>query len=257
MQNLIICYDDINNWGDALNGRLAQYISGEKVYRLNTNNNAINMKYYCIGSILQYLNTKNFEIWGSGFIKDGETLKRRPNKIHAVRGPLTRNLLLKQGFDCPEIFGDPALLYPRFYKPNVIKKYKYGIIPHYVDLPVISYSPLANNSKIKIINVCDTVESIIDQVNQCEAILSSSLHGLIIADAYDIPAKWVECSNMVGGDGTKFEDYFLSIGMEPYKPIKFYDIWDKDTEILRTLFPTYKKNIDLNKLWHACPFKNK
>ena len=42
--------------------------------------------------------------------------------------------LQEQGVECTEIYGDPALLLPPFYKPIVAKCYREGIIPRYRDI---------------------------------------------------------------------------------------------------------------------------
>ena len=52
----------------------------------------------------------------------------------------------------------------------------------------------------------------------CECIISSSLHGLIIADSYCVPNKRVILTNRVSGDGFKFHDYYSSFGLTD-KPI--------------------------------------
>jgi pyruvyltransferase len=177
-----------------------------------------------------------------------------PNKIHAVRGPLTRDLLLKQGFDCPEIYGDPALLYPRFYKPNIKKKYRFGIIPHYADFSDPWVQKFSNNPDVKIINIKDrTCNKFIDDIHECEILLSSSLHGIIAGDAYGIPSYWIELSNKVHGKGFKFNDYFLSVKrplVEPIRPKLETNIKD-----FSNTFYNYKIDIDLDLLYNACPFK--
>ena len=71
-------------------------------------------------------------VWGTGCIAPGR-IGQTPKKIYAVRGPLTKKELDKRGISCPEIYGDPALLFPQIYNPKIEKKYKLGIIPHYID----------------------------------------------------------------------------------------------------------------------------
>ena len=42
-----------------------------------------------------------------------------------------------------------------------------------------------------------------------KAIVSSSLHGLICSDAYNIPNLWLDEYKLIEGD-FKFKDYFVS-----------------------------------------------
>ena len=51
--------------------------------------------------------------------------------IRAVRGPLTREAILKEGGKCPEIYGDPAIIMPRLYTPKIGAKHKAGLILHH------------------------------------------------------------------------------------------------------------------------------
>ena len=92
-----------------------------------------------IGSILDR-GTKSSIIWGAGLISEDSEPIEIPKKIYAVRGPKTREKLLKSGIDCPEIYGDPALLLPKIYNPKIEKKYELGVIPHYIDKNNNTYS---------------------------------------------------------------------------------------------------------------------
>jgi len=242
------------NWGDAINPVICELISGLEVNHIHSKDENALQRHYCIGSILDHPSSTNFEIWGSGFISKRSKLKFKPNKIHAVRGPLTRNLLLKQGYDCPEIYGDPALLYPQFYKPVIEKEFKFGIIPHYADQNHPWLKQFENNPEVNIINILtNNTNNFVDEVNKCEVILSSSLHGIICGDSYNIPSYWIELSNKVIGKGFKFRDYFGSVGRENVQaimPKKRCDIADISSQ-----FDKYTINIDTNKLYESCPFK--
>jgi pyruvyltransferase len=178
-------------------------------------------------------------IWGTGCIGYGQ-IKHPPKKIYAVRGPLTRKELIKKGIECPEIYGDPALLFPEIYNPSRRIKYTYGLIPHYIDFTdptSLSIIKDLESKGVKIINITSGVFHFIDELLQCKNILSSSLHGLIMSDAYNIPNARIKLSNKLVGGDFKFDDYHLSVN----KPIGINEIhnfknlkyscnikWDKD-----------------------------
>tara|TARA_R100001463_G_scaffold12769_10_gene34442 strand:- start:1518 stop:2285 length:768 start_codon:yes stop_codon:yes gene_type:complete len=245
-------YKHTPNWGDALNKVMIERISGKKLKWVNTNDGNTKQKYIVLGSILQWADEHTI-LWGPGFIGDDRRLSKKPKKICAVRGPLTREIIINQGFDCPEVYGDPALLYPRLYNPmHIKKKHKIGIIPHYID----AKNPWIQRCKrygVKIINILDPVNKVVDEILECEKIAASSLHGIIAADAYGVPSTWIELSDKVLGKGFKFRDYFMSVGRKDREPLRI-----TETTRLKEVynqFYDYKINIDLDKLWAACPFK--
>ncbi|MDD3939939.1 MAG: polysaccharide pyruvyl transferase family protein [Patescibacteria group bacterium] len=245
------CY---GNWGDQLNKILCKKISRKKI-RLVDAIHPQEFCYYNVGSVLGFINSSNCEVWGSGFISKNSKLNVVPKKIHSVRGPLTRQKILEQNLECPEIYGDPALLYPMFYMPFVEKKYKYGIIPHYFDQQTDWILKYKNKPNVKIINVLDpSINKFVIDVNSCEIILSSSLHGIICGDSYGIPSYWIKLSDNVFGEGFKFMDYFLSVKRKDSTPLipKLTDTLEDLTKQLTT----YNIDIDLDKLFNACPFKN-
>jgi pyruvyltransferase len=241
------------NFGDALNPILAKFISGKEISHVPLKDSSKTFRYYGIGSILQFIYSDNCIIWGSGFMADISEMNISPKKICAVRGKLTRDKLLKKGYNCPEIYGDPALLYPIFYNPKVEKKYKIGIIPHYVDNENLWLNNFKNDKNVLIINALDDVNKIIKDILSCECIISSSLHGIIAADAYNVPSIWVEFSEKIGGNGFKFRDYFSSVNRIDTTPIKI-DTTTKLADIMNQFYD-YKIDIDLEKLYNSCPFK--
>ena len=203
------------NFGDAINYELALNISKKEVEWVPSN---YSKEYYmAIGSILHRANSKTL-VWGSGLISKDSSPIEKPKEIFAVRGPLTRNRLLNLGIKCPDVYGDPALLFPIYFNPKIDKKYELGIIPHYVDKNN-NFFQKTFNPDINIIDIEDKDPyNFVKEVLQCKKIISSSLHGLIIADAYDIPSIQVAFSNAITGGNFKFNDYFLSVNRNLVNP---------------------------------------
>lgn len=247
------------NWGDALNPVLIHHLSGLhpfliRRYTINPKNEPI---YTVIGSYLQapLLTTtvlKNTIIWGTGFLDGSGRLRGIPKKICAVRGPLSRENIRKTGLKCPEVYGDPALLYPRIYKPKITKKYKLGIVPHYKDKANSLLETFKNIPDITIIDIEGPVNSVVDQISGCKYIASSSLHGIIAADAYGVPSSWIKLSDNVLGEGFKFRDYFGSVGRAETEPLIINT--ETTADDLYDTFYHYRIDIDLHELLDACPF---
>ena len=248
--HLPLYYCESPNWGDALSPVLCSMLSGKPVKKmLWTHQN----RYFAIGSILEHANSRA-EVWGSGFVwPDGKFSEAAP-KIHAVRGPRTRARLLELGIECPEIFGDPALLFPLFYNPEVEKKYAVGIIPHFSDKDTAWIKRQQTNAdpNIRIIDVEGGIEEFVREVKSCELIVSSSLHGLICADAYGVPNVWVKLSDILWGGSFKFCDYHESVGREAPAVITP----DADTPLswITQHHRPYTASLDLRPLINACPF---
>ncbi len=237
------------NWGDALNPFLIRAISGVPV---QFTRHPRLLKYLVVGSIVHAADA-NTVVWGAGAIDSAVRIGCRPRRVCAVRGPLTRELLRAQDVDVPEVYGDPALLMPRFYNPEVQVRYDAGLVPHYVDKGHPWLRQYEDDDRILIIDVEGDTFSFIRKLRQCRHIISSSLHGIICADAYGVPATWVEFSDDVIGDGFKFRDYFASIQRTDYTRLR---IGARTTvQSLMEQHVPYKVTIDLDALYHACPFR--
>lgn len=250
-----------NNWGDDINIYLLEMISNRKVGVCNCSliHKLFSPSHYiCIGSILGWYEDEKSEIWGSGFISSDSKLDVTPLRIHSVRGKLTRQKLLEQGIECPESYGDPALLMSRYYTPNIQKKYKIGIVPHFMDFDNDAVNDFIrrNPDSIKIqLKGYKNWTDVVDQICSCELILSSSLHGLIISDSYCIPNLWISLSDAVYGEGFKFYDYFSSVDRDitsPYVISNYTDI-ERIMSIANSI--VYSAKINFDSIIDSCPFK--
>lgn len=236
------------NWGDALSPVLVGLLSGKPVVHLE---GLHHNRYLAIGSILDGANERA-EVWGSGFIREHDRLSGHPRRVYAVRGPLSRESLLSQGVECPEVYGDPALLLPHFFNPTVAKRYAVGIIPHYIDKGHPWLETHRRDPQVLVIDIESGIQEFVRAVKSCEVILSSSLHGLICAEAYGVPNAWVQFSDEVIGGNFKFRDYRLSIGADEPGTI----LIENDTKLADPVAKAELRElrIDLRKLILACPF---
>jgi hypothetical protein len=245
------------NYGDAMVPYLVEKMTGKKaVLTPKKGPHRVNL---VIGSIINMAGTTRFcDVWGCGVISKNQSAQKGA-RFFAVRGPLTRQALLRTGHQCPEVYGDPALLLPKYYQPKTEKEYEIGIIPHYVDYERVKRE--VKDPSVKVIDLTHpSIEDVTDEIYKCKRIVSSSLHGVIVSQAYGIPAVWVKLSNKLAGDGVKFADYFLSVGVEPYVGNNYTHTSIPSKEDLISLvdgMSTQNKinNFDPTKLEEACPFK--
>lgn len=246
------------NFGDWIGPYLFEKITGRPPYYYDPRWRSIGPFFLGCGSILGHIHQPSRAVvWGSGAIK-ADSKFPPPKKIHAVRGPLSREICLDYDYPCPPIYGDPGILMPRYYTPTAQRhKHPLGIVPHFKDRQLAT-DLLRNRDDILIVDVRQSVEAVVDDIISCETIVSSSLHGLIIAQAYGLPAAWAILSDKVIGGGFKFADYFLGVGFdEPQSPIVINAENPQTTDQLISAAVSTDR-LDLSavadRLLDACPF---
>ena len=257
--------DGLQNYGDLMSKYLVQKLSKKIVATTRSPLNRylkriIKPYYIVIGSVIGAA-SKNAVVWGSGIISSNQVVNNAT--FLAIRGPQTRNRLLELGYNVPEVYGDPALLIPLYIPNKNIKKFKLGVIPHFVDYEKVN-NALKSDSRIKVIKLLtNNVEKTTHDILECEQIISSSLHGVIVPHAYGIPALWIKFSDKLSGDNIKFYDYYESVNIEfkkeiiiEYNKLTYNKLIETFSETDNILLPEKKKLEQLqNQLLKACPFK--
>ena len=212
-----------HNFGDDINVPLLEALTGKHVSLLKKVKSKDDYL-LAIGSIVDSLTTEKAIIWGSGYLAHDKPLLHLPKKVCAVRGPLTQKKLEEYGVKCPCVYGDPALLLPLIFTPSVKKTYKFGIIPHFHDYDLPHVKKFREDHPevlfIKMENYTSW-KDVIAQICSCENIVSSSLHGLIVSDAYGVPNVYVKFSELVEGGEFKFKDYMGGVKRNYFPPIDF------------------------------------
>jgi pyruvyltransferase len=212
---------DVTNFGDELSKHLVEKIALDSVKWVEPLKQNIFQKKFTshvlgIGSILHF-GAENSLIWGAGLIA---TKSKAPNsKYFAVRGKYTRVELQNRGFKVPEVYGDPGLLTPIYFPlDNNAPSKKVGIIPHYSEYDAVKkwFDSNQISKEMHLIDLRNNFDQVLKEIKDCSMIISSSLHGIIVPQAYGIPVLRVSFTKKLYGDGIKYKDYFSSVGIESY-----------------------------------------
>jgi hypothetical protein len=240
------------NWGDKLNAPLVAMLAERPVINARHPDAAgLTPIHFVIGSGLRLAGAEAVA-WGTGFIGRDNALRIPVEKIHAVRGPLTAERIVEAGGASGLPMGDPALLLPLFYNPDVAPRYDIGIIQHFREAGTEPLPRLPAGLSVRLIDITGGIKAVIDAVLSCRRILSSSLHGLIVGHAYGVPATWLKISDRPLGDDFKFHDYWASIGRSDVFPVEARDGALIDPEA--GVSTPGEAKVDLFALLAACPF---
>ncbi|MFN9629200.1 MAG: polysaccharide pyruvyl transferase family protein [Cyanobacteriota bacterium] len=239
------------NFGDALTPWLIRRLHG-RAPRFALPSTA-DPTFFVSGSILALAGPRCI-VWGSGIMTRQDRICPEA-RLLAVRGPLSRQRALECGVECPEVYGDPALLLPLVHRPRQprTRPTVIGIVPHFSDLPRL---PAAwhHTAELQVIDLQQPIETVIDQLVACDWVASSSLHGLVASHAYGIKAAWLRFRDLPSGDDSKFSDYFQSIGLHDPQPVRAsYDQLPLERLAEHACRPPQLP--DLQRLWQACPFR--
>lgn len=202
-------WKEVPNFGDALAPLLLERFSDVENVKWDTISRA---SVASIGSILEHIPP----LWDGFIIGSGKLMEfsrlhlhTQTAKILALRGPLSA-----RGVRGNFALGDPGLLANELVGPQK-KLWDLGIVPHWQDKELAArFQQLVKEPfTVKVISPADDPLTVLRQIGACRRIVTSSLHGMIVADAFGgIPRRVEICPAMFrdGGD-FKFRDYSASI----------------------------------------------
>lgn len=208
------------NFGDYLSPLLVEMLSGKPVVYAPI----YKAEMMAIGSIMnrerkarRFLRPRRLHVWGAGTDAEGLSFSAR-HYYHAVRGAKTLEQI--EGETITPALGDPGLLAAHWWqgRPKPDRRYRLGIIPHYVDQEHPQVKQLAALPGATLIDVYWPVEEVLRAVQACDFVLSSSMHGLIVADAFKVPNRRLIFSKGVISD-YKFVDYYSAFGLDEPTPL--------------------------------------
>ncbi|MBD3880967.1 polysaccharide pyruvyl transferase family protein [Phormidium tenue FACHB-886] len=237
------------NLGDALSPVLVSALSGLAI--VHQHFDSPRKKLACVGTIGHALKNGTVHLWGTGVDKAKNPIDRSLNyyqqppntefQVHALRGKYSARTFRQQGIEVPDVYGDPVWFLPSIFSAAPEKQYELGVIVHLSELAeltdsagvreeLIRYSiPPSLASHVRLINTLTpptlgSLEAKVKEITSCRRIVSTSLHGLVIAEAYGIPcayfqhiatgANFVQIDDETACIEHRFRDFYSGIGTE-------------------------------------------
>ena len=239
--------EKLYNFGDCMSVKLVERIVGGpvEIYKRTRLNNK--KKLLAIGSIFSF-GLDGDVAWGTGI--NGKLLDRThyafdTMDVRAVRGPLTRQFLYEHfQIDCPEVYGDPALLtsyfFPEFQR-NDRPSQEFIIIPHYSEEYLFPKDQFPN-----VVYPTEPWEEIIEKILDSKFVISSTLHGLIVAESWGIPSRMLRVTDHE--PLFKYQDYYYGTNRYDFQ-------YATSIEEALSLGGEEPYQCDLKKLYEAFPFE--
>lgn len=229
-------YLRIPNVGDLVNANIVEHLTG-----VPTQYCAFDEQPHLLaaGSILSSASNASM-IWGTGLMHPKFGLGNvDPSSVLALRGKLTLAKLQNATQGIPDVpLGDPGVLAPELFGITAQSqpKYRLGVAAHYVDRNDPRIRALLAEEGVLDLNVHLPPEEFIGQMASCAVVASSSLHGLIFAEAMGIPNLWVEVTDAIEGEGFKFRDWY-STTARPQDKVHILGVGQKAQDLIDLAAP--------------------
>jgi pyruvyltransferase len=192
----------VDNFGDLLGPLIVSRLVHDAPKPRHTSGRLL-----AVGSIMHFARPGDV-VWGAGI--NGkiplEELRTTGLDVRAVRGPLTREALRERGVEVPEVYGDPAMLLPDLLPE--LREVKRGnavvVVPNLNDISQEQYQ-----GDMQVVSPTAELFEVLRSVAAARFVVGSSLHSVIVAEAFGVPARFVS-------SGTehpfKYHDYLVATG---------------------------------------------
>ena len=206
----------VKNIGDQINPALVSAVTGrDTIWWADRASDHL----VAVGSVMAATTPASY-VWGAGVMHPSVGIgDPDPARVLAVRGKLTHAEFSRAHRPIKDVpLGDPGFLIGRHFGQHSRTPvgFELGIVPHYVDWGHPIVDAWRRWDGVTLLDVREPQDSFLRRMASCRAVVSSSLHGLVFAEALGIPNLWIELSDKVVGDGFKFHDWF-SVARQPQK----------------------------------------
>lgn len=190
--------ESAGNFGDVLGPLILERLAGIRLEWSRPEDAEL----FAIGSIAEAI-PPGYRGWilGTGAMFSEARLDLRWSRCLALRGPLTLDRARLN--EPPTLLADLGLLASMLVAKPLDPDVDVGVMPHYADRRRLAAG--------RHIDPLRPPLEVLAEIARCRQLVTSSLHGLVAADAFGIPSVWMP-SPRVLGDGYKFRDYAASFG---------------------------------------------
>lgn len=191
------------NFGDELSPQIVGFMLAQRGLTVKS---VPSRRVLAIGSVM-HLAGDGDVVWGSGvnWKLDPNVHRFKTLDVRAVRGPLTRDFLLSRGIDCPPVYGDPGLLVSKIFPAAVDDvRVDHVVVPNLNDMKLFADEP-------NLVSPYEPVRDVLDKIARAGLVVASSLHGIIAAESYGVPARAILPAGHAESVG-KYQDYYLGTG---------------------------------------------
>jgi pyruvyltransferase len=207
-------------WNDFLHGNAGDVFTRDVLSHFYPDARPVNLpegpRILCVGSIAHKVKPGDV-LCGIG-CKTAVLPAVSPQSIyiHALRGPISHDIFKAAGYDVSGVrfLADPGLLISEMVPEQGATKGNVIFIPHYRERELISRKV---PSGMRIVDIDNPPLFVAGEIQRAECVYSSSLHGIIFAHALKRPCVFVRPATEESS--LKFEDYFLSVGINPPTPL--------------------------------------
>ncbi len=212
------------NFGDALSALVVRHISGRPVAWASKGDAEL----FACGSLMRMVaagveapREPRPVVWGTGCMGPVERGFLDRVDVALLRGPVTAALLER----ADTRFGDPGLLAAEAVGGLPARQDRVGVVPHLTKRGDPALAALAAaEPRVEVIDPAGEPVEVVRRIARCAYVLSSSLHGLVVADACGVPSDWLEPWGQHAHAALKFHDYAASVGRALGAPLSVADI---------------------------------
>jgi pyruvyltransferase len=193
----------VTNWGDRLGPLITQRFASIETVPATFELSEL----VTVGSVLGLM-PSNWPgiIAGAGKLRRNSPFRYgRQTQIVSLRGPLTA-----KGVPGDFGLGDPALLSDELLSELPLKEHDLGVVVHWSD-SLLAARPRPSSSIV--IRANEDPLEVIRKIGSCRKIITSSLHGAIVADAFGVPRQVEEMKLTSIDTAFKWMDYHASVKM--------------------------------------------